>query len=135
MDERQAAKKIALLFAIVGALFMGLSSQFMGFILPLAFIIPIYMALNGLKARRKSGFLLALGILPLGAAVSVFWIRYFISLSSDFSKSFTEISQAHSLSYGMVATLTYVSSALSVVLLCCSVMLFLNLIKYKKIYN
>lgn len=130
-----AAKKIALLFTIVSALFLGLSSQFMGFILPLAFVIPIYMGLNGLKARRKSGYLLALGILPLGAAVAVFWIRYFVSLSGNLSKSFTEISQAHSISYGLVATMTYACSALSVVLLCCSVTLFFNLIKLKNIYN
>lgn len=135
MDERLAAKKIALLFTIVSALFLGLSSQFVGFILPIAFIIPIYMGLNGLKARRKSGFLLALAILPLGLAVSAFWIRYFVSLSENLSKSFAEISQANSLSYGMVATMTYTCSALSIVMLCCSVMLFLNLIKHKAIYK
>jgi hypothetical protein len=135
MDERLAVKKIALLFTIVSALFLGLSSQFMGFILPLAFVIPIYMGLNGLKSRRKSGFLLAMGIMPLGAAVSAFWIRYFISLSGNLSGAFTEISKAHSIPYGMVATITYASSALSIVMLCCTVMLFLNLIKYKTIYK
>jgi hypothetical protein len=126
---------IPLLFTIVSALFLALSPQFFGFILPVIFIIPIYMALNGIKHRKKSGYLIALGILPLALAVSMLWMKYFYSILGNMGEEFARMSAQFRVSAGTIQFLTIGCGILSLVLFGVSILTFMKLIKYKQYFK
>ncbi|KYH35012.1 hypothetical protein CLTEP_10050 [Clostridium tepidiprofundi DSM 19306] len=134
-SEALIARKISFYFTILCALFLALSPQFLGFVLPLLFIIPIFMGLFGIKHRKKSGYLIALGIVPIAFAISTVWIKYFISIRGNFNTELTRISSHYSISVSTAQTLTLFFVALSFVMLFVSIVVFAKLLKYKSIFR
>lgn len=135
IDESMAIKKITLYFTILGALFLMLSSQFTGFILPLLFIIPIYMGLIGIKARRKSGYLIGMAIIPLAFAISVMWIRYSIVVFSDMNNQISQMSTQYGISVLTMQIMTIGFFLLSIVMITLAVLLFIKLRRNKEIFT
>ncbi|MCB2290056.1 hypothetical protein LGK97_09780 [Clostridium sp. CS001] len=135
IDESIAIKKITLYFTILGALFLMLSSQFTGFILPLLFIIPIYMGLIGIKARRKSGYLIGMAIIPLAFAISVMWIRYSIVVFSDMNNQIAQMSTQYGISVLTMQIMTIGFFLLSIVMITLAVLLFIKLRRNKEIFT
>lgn len=135
MEEVLMARKISLYFTILCALFVAMSPQFMGFILPLLFLLPIFMAIAGLKHRKKSGYLIAMGIVPLALAISVMGIRYSLDSFSNMSAEITRISTQYSIVAGTAQGLIAACAIISVVMAVMCGLLFFVLFKNQNIFK
>lgn len=135
MENVIKARNITLYFTIMSALFIALTPQFMGFILPILFIVPIFMGLNGIKHRKRSGFYLGLGVVPLTWTVSVTWMKYFISISGNLSSEFTRISNQYHINPQIAQFITLFFFLLSLVMFCLSLVVFVKLLKNKNIFK
>lgn len=132
-DETMAMRKITLYFTILCALFLMLSSQFTGFIMPLLFVFPIFMGLIGIKRRRKSGYLIGMAIIPLAFAISILWIRYSISVFSD-RTILAKMSTDYSISVTSAGVITTTFFLLSILMISLSVIVFVKLRKNRKLF-
>lgn len=135
MEEVLMARKISLYFTILCALFVAMSPQFMGFILPLLFLLPIFMAIAGLKHRKKSGYLVAMGIVPLTLAISVMGISYSIDSFSNLTAEITRIGLQYSISAGTAQRLIAACAIISIVMALMSGFLFYKLFKNRSIFK
>jgi hypothetical protein len=133
--EKKTAYSIALIVTLMGALFIALSPIYFGFIFSVIFIIPIYMAINGLKGRRKVGFLIAMGLIPLAVGVSILWIRYFLSISSNLAQEILKISEANEISQRLVTFVLYGGFISGVILLVLSIISFVILLRHRIIFK
>ena len=135
IDKVVALRRITLYYAITSALFLMLSSQFTGFIMPLVFIIPIYMGLMGIKARRKSGYLIGMAIVPLAFAISALWIRYSVSVFADRANQIARMSAELNLSSTVAQAIIISFFILSIVMLGTSVIVFVKLRRHKELFT
>jgi hypothetical protein len=135
MEEVQMARKISLYFTILCVLFVAMSPQFMGFILPLLFLLPIFMAIAGLKHRKKSGYLVAMGIVPLALAISVMGMRYSLDSFSNMTAEVTRIGTQYRLSVGTAQGLIMACAIISAVMAIMCGFLFFKLFKNKYIFK
>lgn len=71
-------------FLFSSILFLALSPQFYGFILPVLFFLPIYMGLKSVKKRSISGFYMTMSVVPVAIMTSFTWIRYGMSVKMDY---------------------------------------------------
>jgi hypothetical protein len=72
-------------FLFSAMLFLALSPQFYGFILPVLFFLPIYLGLRGVKKRSVSGFYMTMSLVPVALMTSFTWIRYGINAKIDYA--------------------------------------------------
>ena len=95
------------------------------------------MAIKGIKNRRKSGYLIAMGIVPIALGVSSMrWIKYFIYIIPNLNKEMLKLSSSIGISFGAIKTLiTIICSILGIVSFILSITTFTSLIKNKKIFN
>ncbi|MBW9156656.1 hypothetical protein G9F71_019465 [Clostridium sp. FP2] len=135
INEAVTMKKITFYFTILCALFLMLSSQFTGFILPLLFILPIFMGLIGMKRRRKSGYLIAMAIVPLAFAISVLWIRYSIRVFSDRANQIAQMSAQYNISATKAGAFTLIFFLLSILMISLSVIVFVKLRRHKELFT
>jgi hypothetical protein len=135
MEEVLIARKISLYFTILCALFVAMSPQFMGFILPLLFLLPIFMAISGLKHRKKSGYLVALGIVPLVLAISVMGMRYSLDSFGNMTAEITRMGTQFNISEGTAQGLIVACAIVSVAMVAMSGLLFFKLLKNKNIFK
>ncbi len=84
-------KKYITSFIFTGMLFLALTPQFYGFILPMLFFIPIYIGLKGVKNRSITGFYMTMSVVPVGIMTGVTWVRYGLSVMSDYDKALNEV--------------------------------------------
>ena len=134
IEESIALRKITFYFTILCALFLMLSSQFTGFLMPLLFILPIFMGLIGMKKRRKSGYLIAMAIVPLSFAIAVLWIRYSIRVFSDRANQIAQMSAQYNISATKAGAFTIVFFLLSILMIGLSVIVFVKLRRHKELF-
>jgi len=132
---QKKAYNISLQFTLLSACLIALSPQFFGPILGVVFILPIYMAIKGIKNRRKSGYLIAMGIIPIALGVSMLWIRYFIYIIPNLNEEMLKLSSSIGFSFGTIKVITVICSILGIVSFILSITTFISLIKNKKIFN
>lgn len=135
MNREKEISKIALLITLVSALFLTLSPPYFGALLPLIFVIPIYMAIHGVKAGKKSGIYISLGILPLALSVSVIWIKYFLAVFKNLSQEFLNMSSQYHISLFMAKFLIIGAFALSFLLATLSITTFIVIVKNRKSFK
>ncbi|WP_291584199.1 hypothetical protein [Clostridium sp. UBA6640] len=132
---QKKAYNISLQFTLLSACLIALSPQFFGPILAIVFILPIYMGIKGIKNRRKSGYLIAMGIIPIVLGVSMLWIRYFIYIIPNLNEEMLKLSSNIGFSFGTIKVITVICSILGIVSFILSITTFTSLIKNKKIFN
>ncbi|GAA0124059.1 MAG: hypothetical protein KID00_17110 [Clostridium argentinense] len=132
---QKKAYNISFQFTLLSACLIALSPQFFGPLLAIVFIIPIYMAIKGIKNRRKSGYLIAMGIVPIALGVSMLWIKYFIYIIPNLNEEMLKLSSSIGISFGAIKTITIICSILGIVSFILSITTFTSLIKNKKIFN
>jgi len=132
---QKKAYNISLQFTLLSACLTALSPQFFGPILAVVFILPIYMAIKGIKNRRKSGYLIAMGIIPIALGVSMLWIRYFIYIIPNLNEEMLKLSSNIGFSFGTIKVITVICSILGIVSFILSITTFTSLIKNKEIFN
>lgn len=78
-------------FLFCAILFLALSPQFYGFILPILFFLPIYLGLKGVKQRSMTGFYMTMSVVPVAFMTAVTWIRYGLNASQDYTGAINAI--------------------------------------------
>ncbi|MCJ7690974.1 MAG: hypothetical protein MUO60_16900 [Clostridiaceae bacterium] len=135
IDEVFIIKRITLYVTLLCALFLMLTPQFTGPIMPLLFILPIIMGLIGVKRGRKSGYLIALAIVPIAFSISVLWIRYSISIFADRANQMAKLSADYNISSTVAGAMTISFFLLSILMISLSVIVFVKLRRHKELFT
>lgn len=136
-DFRNNMKPLNLImksFLLTCALFMVLGPQYLGVVLPLVFIVPIFMGLKGMRQRVLNGLMMGVSVVPMGVLVSVIWIRNVMLAASNFGGFVAGIAQQYHLPIDLTQNLVIACVIMSIVLLCSSITLLYAAIKHRKMF-
>lgn len=114
--ETNVLKNYLLAFYLTAALFLALTPQFYGYMLPLLFLVPIILGVKGSKQRSINGFYMSMSIVPMGFMTGVTWIRYGYQAMQNFSYYVQQIVSS-GLSQSLAEKLIYIGSIGGVILL------------------
>ena len=114
--ETNVLKNYLLAFYLTAALFLALTPQFYGYMLPLLFLVPIILGVKGSKQRSINGFYMSMSIVPMGLMTGVTWVRYGYQAMQNFNYYVQQIVSS-GLSQGLAEKLVYVGSVGGVILL------------------
>ncbi|WP_042275962.1 hypothetical protein [[Clostridium] dakarense] len=103
-------------FLFSAILFLALSPQFYGFILPILFFLPIYLGLKGVKKRTITGFYMTMSLVPIALMTSFTWIRYGINVKIDYQGAVKAIVDS-GVAQGLAEKLVYIGPLFGCVLL------------------
>ncbi|MGL5328756.1 MAG: hypothetical protein ACRDD7_05775 [Peptostreptococcaceae bacterium] len=120
-------------FLFSGMLFLALSPQFYGFILPVLFFIPIYLGLKGVKQRSIAGFYMTMSVIPMGIMTAFTWIRYGINAKENYNE-FVQAIVNDGVSIELAKNLVWVGPFLGILLLIFSCLQLYRGIKSKKLF-
>lgn len=108
-------------FYITGALFFALTPQFYGYVLPLIFIVPIFLGVRGAKQRSINGLYMSMSIIPVAIMTAATWIRYGIQAMGDY-QNYVQVIVDSGVAQGLAEKLVYVGFIGGIILLivaCC----------------
>lgn len=126
--------KIVGLFILSSALFLVLSPQYFGPILPLLFFLPIFLGIKGLKKRSLNGFNLSMSVLPMAILTAVVWLKTAFLASSDFTRFVSASAQKYNMDISFARNLMIVFIVMSFVLLLLSVYTMVIMIRNRKMF-
>lgn len=126
-------KHYLLSFYLTGMLFFALTPQFYSYILPVIFIVPIFLGVRGCKNRSINGFLMSMSIVPVGIMTAVTWIRYGMQAMGDFNRYVQEIVNS-GVAQGLAEKLVYIGSIGGILLLITSCLQLYLGIKNKDLF-
>lgn len=123
-------------FLLTSTLFFVLAPQYFSFILPLIFVLPIFMGLRGMKKRVLNGLLVGTAVVPMAILVSMVWIRNAILTitSGTFGDFVAQLAKSYGFSMQFTQNLAVACIAMSVVMLVSSIVLLYSAIKYRKMF-
>ncbi|MFZ5352642.1 MAG: hypothetical protein ACOZCL_07955 [Bacillota bacterium] len=136
-DFRDNIKPLNLImksFLLTSTLFFVLAPQYFSFLLPLMFVIPIFMGLRGMKKRVLNGLLMGVSVVPMAVLVSIIWLRNAYLAMGNFDAFVSGIAQQYNFSIEFTRNLTFACIFLSVVMLSSSIVLLASAIKYRKMF-
>lgn len=105
--EINVLKKYILTFYLTAALFLALTPQFYGYMLPLLFLVPIALGIKGSKKRSINGFYMSMSIIPMGFMTGVTWVRYGYQAMQNFGYYVQQIVDT-GLAQGLAEKLIYI---------------------------
>lgn len=120
-------------FLFCAILFLALSPQFYGFILPVLFFLPIYIGLKGVKNRSISGFYMTMSLVPVALMTAFTWIRYGINVKEDYASALQEIINS-GVSEGLAEILVIVGPILGCTLFVFAMMQLYRGVKSKDLF-
>jgi uncharacterized membrane protein (DUF485 family) len=121
-------------FLLTCTLFFVLGPQYLGFVLPLIFVVPIFMGMRGMKKRVMNGLMLGVSVVPMGILVATIWLKSAYLAMGNFDAFVGGIAQQYSLSMDFTQNLIIACVLMSVVLLGSSVTLLVSAIRYRKMF-
>ncbi|MHB1392060.1 MAG: hypothetical protein ACYCYE_03105 [Clostridia bacterium] len=121
-------------FLLTCVLFFVLAPQYFSFILPLIFVLPIYLGLKGMRKRVLNGLMMGVAVVPMAILVSIVWIRNAILTMGNFAPFVNQLAQSYGFSYEFTKNLAIACILLSVVLLVSSIVLLYSAVKYRKMF-
>ncbi|SHH18216.1 hypothetical protein [Tepidibacter thalassicus] len=104
-------------FLFTAVLFLALSPQYFGFILPAVFFVPIFLGIRGVRNRSITGLYMSLSVIPVALMTSFIWIRYGIYVFSNYQEAISQVIQATGKSISVAKTLVIVPPILAFILL------------------
>ncbi|WP_427340149.1 hypothetical protein [Caloranaerobacter sp. DY30410] len=104
-------------YLFTSILFLALSPQYFGFVLPAVFFIPIFLGVRGIKNRSLTGFNLSLTVIPVSIMTSFIWIRYGLFVLSNYKEAVNQTLNYTGLSLTLATLLTVIPPVLAVILL------------------
>lgn len=104
-------------YLFTAVLFLALSPQYFGFILPAVFFVPIFLGIRGLKTRSRAGFGLSLAVIPVAIMTSSIWIRYGLYVLFNYNEALANTISDSGLSPFLANLLVIVPPILAVILL------------------
>lgn len=114
--ETNVLKNYLLSFYLTATLFLALTPQFYGYMLPLLFLVPIVLGVKGSKQRSINGFYMSMSIVPMGLMTGITWVRYGYQAMQNFSYYVGKIVDS-GLSQGLAEKLIYIGSIGGIILL------------------
>lgn len=78
-------------FIFTAILFLGLSPQYFGFILPAVFFVPMYLGIKGVKSRSINGLYMSMSLVPVGLMTSFIWIRYGVYAMANYQEAVNKV--------------------------------------------
>lgn len=121
-------------YLITSVLFMLLAPQYLGPILPLIFVVPIYFGVKGLKQRSLTGLTLMLSVLPMGLLTSIVWLKNASLAMKQGNAFFEQLSSYYKMSVIASRNLFMFFVVLSVLLFIASIYTFTLGIKHRKMF-
>ncbi len=109
-------------FIFTSVLFLALSPQYFGFVLPALFFVPIFLGIRGVKNRSINGLYMSLSVVPVALMTSFIWIRYGIYALANYQKAISDVIQATGRSAGLAKALVTVPPILALILLAFAMM-------------
>ena len=131
--ETNVLKNYLLAFYLTAALFLALTPQFYGYMLPLLFLVPIILGVKGSKQRSINGFYMSMSIVPMGFMTGITWVRYGYQAMKNFSH-YVQVIVESGLSQGLAEKLVYVGSIGGVILLILSCIQFYLGVKNRDLF-
>ncbi|SHJ48336.1 hypothetical protein [Tepidibacter formicigenes] len=104
-------------FIFTTILFLALSPQYFGFILPAVFFIPIFLGIKGVKNRSINGLYMSLSVVPVALMTSFIWIRYGIYAFSNYQIAISKVIQDTGRSISVAKALVTIPPILALILL------------------
>jgi len=136
-DFRDDIKPLNLIlksFLLTSTLFFVLAPQYFSFLLPLMFVIPIFLGLRGMKKRVLSGLMMGISVVPMAILVAVIWLRSAYLALGDFNAFIEGIAKQFNFSMEFTQNLAIACIVMSAVMLVSSVVLLASAIKYRKMF-
>ena len=121
-------------FLLTCVLFFVLAPQYFSFILPIIFVLPIFLGLRGMRKRVLNGLMMGVAVVPMAMLVSIVWIRNAILTIGNFEPFINQLAQSYGFSYEFTKNLAIACILMSVVLLASSITLLYNAIKHRKMF-
>lgn len=123
-------------FLLTCAIFFVLSPQYFSFILPLIFVLPIFLGLRGMRKRVLNGLIVGVAVVPMAILVAMVWIRNAILTltSGTFDTFVNQLAQSYGFSVEFTQNVAIACILLSVVLLVSSIVLLYNAYKHKNMF-
>ncbi len=103
--KTQEVNKYHINFLFTSALFLALSPQYFGFILPAVFFVPMFLGMRGVKSRSINGLYMSLSVVPVALMTSFIWIRYGIYALSNYQEAVGQVVADTGRSLGMAKAL------------------------------
>lgn len=123
------------LFIVTAVLFMALTPQFYGPVLPLVFVIPIYAGLKGINRRSHSGFSMTLAVIPMALMSGITWIRYIFEVAlPDFNNTVESSASMWNVAPSTAQLLIIIPGILSVAMVAASLSAAYLGYKYRDIF-
>ncbi|EYE88508.1 hypothetical protein Q428_07470 [Fervidicella metallireducens AeB] len=119
-------------FILTCILFLALSPMYFSWVLPILFIVPIYMGLKGLRNRNYNGFIMTMAVIPMGFVTSIMWIKNGILASKDFEGYIKAISNG--INYEFTKNITIAFIILGVILFFSTTYSVIIGIKHRKMF-
>ena len=123
-------------FVLTCVLFFVLAPQYFSFILPVIFILPIFLGLKGMRKRVLNGLMMGAAVVPMGILVSIVWIRNAaLTISTGtFSVFIDQLAKSYGFSTEFTQNLAIACILMSVALLLSSITMLYNTIKHRKMF-
>lgn len=121
-------------FVLTCVLFFVLAPQYFSFILPIIFILPIFLGLRGMRKRVLNGLIMGAAVVPMAILVSIVWIRNAVLTIGNFEPFVNQLAQMYGFSYEFTKNLAIACIIMSVVLLASSITLLYNAIKHRRMF-
>lgn len=104
-------------------LFLALSPQYFGFILPAVMFVPIFLGVKGIKNRSYTGWMMSMSVLPVSLMTSFIWIQFGFSIMGNPEAVAAKLMETNGLSAAVAMGLTVVPPMLGVILFPCAIMM------------
>ena len=135
-DNLQPLNTIMKSFLLTCAIFFVLSPQYFSFVLPLIFVLPVFLGLRGMRKRVLNGLVVGVAVVPMAMLVAMVWIRNAVlTLTTGTFGSFVgQLAQSYGFSIEFTQNLAIACILLSVVMLVSSIVLLYNAYKHRKMF-
>ncbi len=115
-------------------LFLALSPQYFGFVLPAVMFVPIFLGVKGIKNRSYTGWLMSMAVIPVSLMTSIIWIQFGMSVMGNPEAVAAKLVETNGLSAGVAMGLTIIPPFLGVILFPCAIMMAYTGYKSKDYY-
>lgn len=135
-ENLQPLNTIMKAFLLTCALFFVLAPQYFSFVLPMIFVLPIFLGLRGMRKRVLNGLIMGTAVVPMAILVAMVWIRNaLITFSTGTFGDFVgQLAQSYGFSVEFAKNLAIACIGLSVVMLVSSIVLLYNAYKHRKMF-
>lgn len=135
-DDIQHLNTILKSFIMTGVLFFVLAPMYFSYILPLLFVLPVFLGLRGMKSRTLNGLMIGVSVVPMALMVATVWLKnaYLLITTNTYDSFVAGLAKQYNIAIETSNSLAISCIGLSCVLLVSSVLTVYNAYKYRKMF-